>query len=379
MRLHTLLAMGLAALLATALMGPALAQNGRNDAKPKDRSIRGRVNVRINVRPQNDPEDTRVFQSWFGGQLRGYGVIDPETGERLSDVLQIVQEVNNNWIIVANRGEVQRSIMLTPRTKVTFKEITPTWTPPGLNRSQRPRGNPFVASRIRPGDLVIAHGYLNANGKFVGTNIRVVGHAWGWYDDDDSYPIGYGYRGWGEVRLVDTRRHTVEVRANIGYITLTLARDGRVEYRGRDYSIDNLEKGDRVVFYYRQDRDDRSIEAYRIVALEGNQSFPRGDEYYWCDPSGNDRGDNRDQYKDADGGDWSEGYLDYIDTGSSFNKIVLRMKKGQPSVFFMPKSMRVVDQDGTRISIESLRDGEMLRVYYTNMDGTLFALKIVCR
>ena len=385
MRLHTVLAMGLATLLAVALAVPTLAQDDRGNGKPKDRSIRGRVNVRININPQNNPDDARVFQSWFGWQTRGYDAIDRETGERYNTLIYVVQEVRGNQLFVSSRNRNWETVQLSSRTKVTFEEITPSWTPPGFNRGRRPQGGEFVASRIRPGDLVILEGLLTGRGDLLATRIRVIGHAWGWDDDDDYYPSGYGRRAYGEVRLVDSRRNQVEVRANIGYVTLELSRNGKVMYKGREYRITNLERGDRVVFYYwgNRDNNDRSIEAYLIVALEGKDGYPRGDERYWGDPKDRDIDgyrdkDNRGQYNDA--GAWIEGTVDYVSTGGALNKLVLKVPRGRPDTFYLPKSMQVTDVDGDRVSLQSLRDGELLRVYYTESEGgILIATRVVAR
>jgi len=373
MRLHSFWALGLAALLAMVLTAPAPAQNGRNEGK--DRSLRGRINVRINVHTQDTPDDSRVVDSWYGSQVRGYDGIDEETGERWNTLIYIVQDVQGNQLFVSSRSGHQENIQLTGRTKVIFQEVQRTWTPPGINQWRRPQGGEFAASRIRSGDLVAVEGILTHDGLRA-TRIRVIGHAWGWNDDDNNGgPVGYRNRAWGDVVLVDMRRNSVEVRANIGYVTLTLSRDGLVQYRGREYRLTNLEKGDRVVFYYEQNRNnnDRSIEAYRIVALEDRDSYPRNDDRYWADPAGNDRN----QYGNA--GDWAEGSLDTIDIGVSMNKLVLRAGRGKPSVFYLSKSLQVIDVDGSRISLQSLRDGEQLRVYYTMTDGNYFATRIEAR
>jgi len=385
MRLHTILAMSLVALLAMALAVPTLAQDDRGNGKGKDRSIRGRVNVRINVNTQNDPDDARVFESWFGFQTRGYDAVDEETGEHFNSLLYIVQDVQGNQLFVSSQSRNWETVQLTARTKVTFQEVTPTWTPQGFNRGPRRQGGEFVASRIRPGDLVVLEGMLTGRGDLLATRIRVIGHAWGWGDGEDNAPSGYGQRASGEVRLIDSRRNQVEVRSNIGYVTLTLSRTGKLMYRGREYRIDNLEKGDRVVFYYwqNQDKDDRSIEAYLIVALEDNQSLPRGDERYWADPKDKDLDgyrdrDSRDQYNDA--GAWIEGSVDYISTGGALNKLVLKAQRGRANTFYLPKSMQVIDTDGSRFPLQSLRDGELLRVYYTESEGgVLMATKITAR
>jgi len=360
----------LLAVMAVAISLPSTA--APNDGK--DRSARGSVSVRIVISPNNDPNDARAFQHWYGGQMRGYDRVDPETGERYSEILQIVQEVSNGWLSVSNREDFRRAIVFNQRTKVVFQNVTPTWTPPGQEHTYRPQpGNNWTISRIRPGDLIIAEGYLHANGKFVSTRIRVIGHAWG-YDDDyyfqPNYPSYEGNRAYGDVLLVDQRRNEVEVRANIGYRTLSLGRNGTVLINGRRANIQELRKGDRIVFYYQRDHN-RNLEVYHIVRLDAQQAYPRDTERYWGDPNVYDYADNT--------GTWMEGTLDYISTGAMFNRMVLRADRGHVVTFNLPTQMTIIDYDGTRIPINRLREGEKLRVYYTDLEGTLFATKVVCR
>jgi len=58
---------------------------------------------------------------------------------------------------------------------------------------------------------------------------------------------------------------------------------------------------------------------------------------------------------------------------------LLRVQRGQPSVFYLSKTMSIIDEDGSRISIRDLRDGEKLRVYYTEMDGNYYATHVMAQ
>ena len=366
MRLNNLLIWGLLALLAVAVTLPSLAQPN----KAKDRSVRGQASVKI-VIGNNAQEDTRTFQRWYDGQVRGYNRIDPETGERYSDLLQLVEEVNNGWLIVSNRVDSRRSVVYNARTKVVFEDNTPSWTPPGYQHNRRSHNGPPAISRIRPGDLIIAQGYMNASGKFVGTTIRVVGSSWGWYDDDYyTTPIHTGYRAWGDVTNVDARREQIEVRSNTGLRTVSLTRTGVVLYNNREIKLETLRRGDRVVFYFTRDQD-RSVEAYRIVRIDDRQAFPRDKESYWADPKDYRTDDNR--------GTFMDGRLDRVTSAGLFYKLELRVDRGRTVTFTMPRNMKVIDEDGDLISINSLREGENLRVHYTDLDGMNYALRVVCR
>jgi len=371
----TCLSWALAAVLAAALAGPVRAQSDTANAITRDRSDRGRTAVRIVTTTGDAASDTRAMQQFMGGQFRRYTTVDPETGERISDLLQMVEEVKDGYLLVSNQTDRLRTIVITNRTKLTFTAVDTRDT----DRShwmygRGPQGNAaggVVTARLRPGDLLIAQGYLNAVGKFVGTNLRVVGHAYGWYDDADYATSGT--RGYGEVRSVDRTRDRIEVQSNLGTLTVSLSRGGEVLYRDRQIGIRDLQRGNRVVFYsYATGRN--SLEAFRIVQLSDGQAYPRGNERYWADPRGwngdNDRGDT---------GEWMEGNLDYISTGVLLHKLVLNTTRGRSTTFMLSKSLRVIDRDGSRISINALREGELLRVYYTNVDGVLFATRIEAR
>lgn len=387
MRYITLLAWALVAALAVTLVGPIMAQDDKGEGKAlgKDRSDRGRASVRIEV-TTDETTDNRAMQQFMGGQFRRYNSIDPVTGERISDLLQMVVEVNNGYLLVANQTDYRRSIVLTDRTRVTFEQIRGReerpdfWLTPGRPRpgdrndqvrgTDQARGSAFVTDRLRPGDLLIAQGYLNAAGKFVGTELRVMGHADGWYDDEYA---SRGIRLYGEVRSVDGRRDRAEVQTNQGTRTVELARNGELLYRGREYEMRDLEKGDRVVIY--ADDDARTtVDAIRIVVLEDRQAYPRGDERYWADPPNWWTNDD-----DRDNGTWMEGNLNYIQQGALLHRLVLNGPRNRSTTFLLSKTLKVIDRDGTRISLNTLREGELLRVYYTDVDGTFFATRIEAR
>jgi hypothetical protein len=63
----------------------------------------------------------------------------------------------------------------------------------------------------------------------------------------------------GEVEYVDTRSREIEIRTDSGR-TSVLRYDERTQviYRQRNYSVDNLERGDYVAARVQQDRDGRS-------------------------------------------------------------------------------------------------------------------------
>jgi hypothetical protein len=72
----------------------------------------------------------------------------------------------------------------------------------------------------------------------------------------------------GEVRHVDTRRHTIEVRTREGRQTrVAYDRGTSVDYRGRRYPVTALERGDYVTLHVRTDRHGRGY-VDRVVVRE---------------------------------------------------------------------------------------------------------------
>ncbi len=63
----------------------------------------------------------------------------------------------------------------------------------------------------------------------------------------------------GEVEYVDTRAREIEIRTDSGRASVIRYDDRtQVVYRQRNYSVDNLERGDYVAARIQQDRDGRS-------------------------------------------------------------------------------------------------------------------------
>lgn len=349
---------GVLTLLIAAFTFPALARPG-DDKKDDNRGAKIHVIVR-----DNDPDDSRAFQSWYGAQISNYRDIDPETGERIGELLQLVTGVSRGSITLLDRESNRRTAILTNATRITYPQpITGT----------RGHGNaPDARQYLRQGDLVIAGGYLRANGQFVATSLRVMGHLRGWDNEENTpAPPQYGYRAWGTVRMVDVRYRRIEVDANIGRRLVNLPHDVQVIVNGNTSSLTYLRPGDRVVFYYRQ-YGSKTLDAYRVVVLRAQETYPDGDRPYCTDPD----------YGPADvspSAPMLEGRLESMTTSAVFNKIAVKTNAGRTLTIFVPKSLEAVDERGQRISLFNLREGERLRVYYTETLGSYFAQRIEVR
>jgi len=83
-------------------------------------------------------------------------------------------------------------------------------------------------------------------------------HELGHVDGPGDYGTIGGNDVVGEVRYVDARARTIEVRLETGRTVSTRYDDRtRVTYRQRDYAVSNLEPGDYVALRTRQDREGR--------------------------------------------------------------------------------------------------------------------------
>ena len=158
MRIHIMIALLLAAFCLSAQAAPGNG-NGPQRDKEREREREQRAIIRVVVVPENDQDELRAYQLWFGQQVRGYEEIDRDTSERLSDLLHVVTGVAGNEVTVAGRHNMRQTVTLNRGTQVIFQEMTPTWAPPGLHRG-RPANPPgaFAAQRLRPGDLVTVDG-----------------------------------------------------------------------------------------------------------------------------------------------------------------------------------------------------------------------------
>lgn len=368
MRYHTVMIWGLAVALSSTLALPAL-------AKKDDGGWEARPGAQVFVTNGTD-DDARAFQQWYGEQVRGYDEIDAATGECVGDLLQLVAESTDGLLTLYDRQSVRHTAVVTSRTRITFEPSKRSWEPPGLGRSRSLPRDAERASRIRAGDLVIAQGYLRANGGFVATNIRVVGHSWGWgTDENPSVPTYDGYRAWGDITRVDSRGRIV-VDSNVGQRYLTLSRGGVVLVDNRPVSLNHLRRGDRVVFYYLRRTNDMTVEAYRIVLLRSGDADPIIGKPCCTDPY-------YDPHQDAEHADMAgpvaEGCLEYVSAGLFFNKMVLTAPGGQQYTLRLGKSLQAVGRSGERISILNLRKGERLRVYYFELAGGYFAQRVEVR
>lgn len=368
MQTHHGIAWGLAALMALGLTlpgrtdKPTFANPGRDDA----------MNLRITVTESDEKDDTRAFQAWYGRQMTDYNRIDPETGERLADLLQMVTEVSDGKLMVTDDSSLRRGIVVTPRTRIRREDgyrddryRNDRWNNAWRKPTTDPRGR--LTELIRPGDLIVAEGYLRAGGGITATIIRIVGHTR--YYDDDRYPRqhGYAFRSWGEVRAIDTRRDALIVKTDTGTCTVTTDRNTDILYGRRQVALDDIERGDRVVFYSRDNDRDGSVAAFRIVVLGDRDAYPTGDRPSTYDP------DYRDYPDGVPAGPVLEGRVQGVETGVFFNKMTLRGMNGQEYILRFSKSTQVIDRNGDRVSPLNLRRNERLRVFYTDIAGILFA------
>jgi exosome complex RNA-binding protein Csl4 len=99
----------------------------------------------------------------------------------------------------------------------------------------------------------------------------------------------------GEVQHVDTRAREIEIRTDSGRTSVVrYDNNTQVEYRQRNYSVDNLERGDYVAARVQQDRDGRpftnSITVKESVQDRGYSGGGRGRL---------DRAEGRVEYVDA--------------------------------------------------------------------------------
>jgi hypothetical protein len=84
----------------------------------------------------------------------------------------------------------------------------------------------------------------------------------------------------GEVRGVDTRRQTIDIRTRDGRSArVAYDRQTRVEYRGRHYAASALERGDVVSVRLRRDRGGRDYAERVVVRQNVRDTHDRGGRY----------------------------------------------------------------------------------------------------
>lgn len=371
----------LAMLIALFLTIPALAKPGDG---PDGRGENDKTRVRIIIENDNNQDDVRVYQNWYGNQVAGYNEIDQLTGERVGDLLQLVTDVTRDSVTVADRAYGRHTMLLAPQTAIVFTKQTGNggWDHGngndrnGNNRWDRgnDRNRPSDVTRyLTAGDLVIVNGFLRSNGAFVASNIRVMGRAWGNGGCNDDYQPTYGQRGFGEINSVDYRYGRIEVNTNAGRRALYLAKGGEILVNGQKQTLQYLRRGDRIVYYFR-DTNRTTVEAYRIMVLQKDDGYPDGDRPHRCDPDYRDGGNNP-----APNMPMLEGRLECLSTGVLFNKLTLTPNYGKSVTVYVPKTVDAVDEDGDTISLLNLRQGERLQVYYTDVAGAFIAQQIRVR
>ncbi|HEX2189926.1 MAG TPA: hypothetical protein VHG51_13560 [Longimicrobiaceae bacterium] len=158
----------------------------------------------------------------------------------------------------------------------------------------------------------------------------------------------------GEVRGVDTRNRRIQVRESGGR-SVTAYYDGRtrVEYRGRDYRVSSLERGDRVSMRVR--RDGGRYYADRVYVTE----------------SARDRGgwsrDDRDRRERDRSDAWRDsgrlyGTVQSVNRGQSSFQV--RGQSGERVVVYLPRNAGRSTEDRFR----RLRRGDRVQVQVRPLD-----------
>ncbi|MHB9130754.1 MAG: hypothetical protein ACYDBB_06650 [Armatimonadota bacterium] len=375
MRYSITLSWAMGALMALGLMAPAQAKPHDNN---EDRG-NGRSNVRVVV-VNKDDDDRRAFESWYNDQVRDYNDIDPITGERIGALLQLVTDVSRNRLTVLDRSNVRHTVLLNNRTSVTYEPRRGHEAFSSREYDNNRRG-PIAATMIRPGHLILVQGFMHYSATMVATQVRIMGRTNGWsaYDDDDT-PSWSGYRGYGEVRDVDTRRNrvTITITINTGVRTIHLRDNGEFLVDGQRKPLSYLRRGDRIMFYCKDRNNDDLFEADLIVILRDKDTYPDGDRPHKCDPDwyhgGKPTGGSH--YDDRN---VIEGRITDINTRLLFNEINLRGTDGRTKSVYAFKTLEVIDRDGRRTSVLKLREGDWLRVYYKESNGNRIAQRIEVR
>jgi exosome complex RNA-binding protein Csl4 len=155
----------------------------------------------------------------------------------------------------------------------------------------------------------------------------------------------------GEVQYVDTRAREIEIRTDSGRTSaVRYDNNTQVVYRQRNYSVDNLERGDYVAARVQQDRDGRPV-ANSITVKESVQD--RG-------PSRSGRGRL----------DRAEGRVEYVDPRRGTFEI--RDQRNRSTVvvsvpFNAPRD--VMDQ------FNRLRNGDYVRIEGRSVSADRFELE----
>ncbi len=357
MNTNTLITWSLTMLLAIGIAMPACAQGFSADWHD-----RGRIRV-VQV---DAAEHTRIFGLWFSAQVGTYNDIDVESHRRIGDMLQLVDAVGPNRVWVNDKQTMHQPILLAANVEVDF---------PRTHRVEMVAKG-ALSDVVTPGDLVILQGRLRDDGKMVVNKIRVMGHAWGW--GAEVIPVsagsGYGCRYWGNVVDLNVAAGWCEVKTNHGRRRVHLTSDGVMLFGGRTVTLDTLRISDRVVFYANMDGQ-RDINSYRLVILRDGDVYPEADRPCGFDPAYELTGVSAslDVNVQVVGGQ-----VDYLATGPSFHKLVLRTDGGGSRVVYTANTLRA-ERGGTRIALADLQASDHLSVSFREINGNYFATRIVVR
>ena len=363
MRTNTMLACGMAMLMAFGISMPARADRNDNPGHDDHRAPA--------VTEDNDRNETQAFQAWYGLQMRDYDRVDEETGERLADLAQMVVDVNDGNLLVTDASNLRRGIFITPRTQIfSQRRGEPRHD---IGGTRKPTGEIIrrhTDEIFHAGDLIVAEGYLKVNGGIAATTIRVIGRVRGYGFDDDR--PSYGYRAYGEVRMAG--RGKIEVNTATGRRSISLEKDAAILIGGQARSLYELRRGDRIVFYARQNSANGDVVAYRVYALGVNDRYPDGDRPHSADPDTRDTHNDNNNHADAH---VLEGRMQNILVSVFFNKMTLSDDKGNELSIRFAKSLQWTDRRGNKVSMADVRKDSRLKITYTEIAGSMFAQQIV--
>ena len=154
----------------------------------------------------------------------------------------------------------------------------------------------------------------------------------------------------GEVQYVDTRAREIEIRTDSGRTSaVRYDKDTQVVYRQRNYSADNLERGDYIAARVQQDRDGRLV-ANSITVKESVQDRGSG-------------GGGRGRFERA------EGRVEYVDTRRG--TFEMRDQRNRSIVVSVPYNAPrdVMDQ------FNRLRSGDYVRIEGRSVNVDRFELE----
>lgn len=346
---------------AFALMSMAAWGQGKPTNVPPDRA-------QIIVR-DDDGERGRGYdiQLLFRAQINEYNYTDIETGERMSNILQLVTDVNDYGLTYCDANGKYYDAAVNKKSEVILTDKVSRAVP----RHRRNDDDIPLSSVLRRGDLVVVEGTFRMTGTMLATRIRLIGTLRG-ISDDNSVSPSYGYRYYGEITTIDARRSTLTIRQDNRNVNATFSANVQILANGREQSTYYLRKGDRVVAYS-FDAANRTAALYRIVVLTANERYPRNNEPFWTDP---DTRIGQDKNSSKPTAPLLEGTLLTFSRGYYNSQLDVMSFDGRVNSFMVSAAIPLYDRHGADISLDTLRRGDRLRVFYQPAKGIMEAIRI---